>query len=111
MTVLASGTQTAVIGNEHVLYDTTSVVGVLVPFARLNNMQAGDVLELRSYTKVLGSSALEVVYEQQFNDAQAASTGGYVQIGDPVPSDQEYKFTLKQTAGTGRDFDWKVVAI
>lgn len=51
MTIIAEGTQAAVVGTEHTLVtDTTGKVYVLIVDA--GAMVGGDVLELRVYTKV-----------------------------------------------------------
>jgi hypothetical protein len=41
----------------------------------------------------------------------AAPADDAVQLSIPIPADQPVTFTLKQTAGTGRDFPWKVLAL
>ena len=109
MIIEASGTQTAVISTEHTLADLTNT-RTYVAYADVSNMVSGDSLELRVYTKVLSGSTLRCLYYQLLTDAQTAN-GGQLQVAIPVPSDQEFKFTLKQTAGTGRAYDWKVVSI
>lgn len=108
-TLSGSGTQLAVIGTEATLL-TLTAIGTYVAFADLTNMATGDTLELRVYTKVLSSSTLNCLYYDVFTGVQPA-TGGLVTVSIPVPSDQQWRFTLKQIAGTGRNFDWKVLAL
>lgn len=110
MVVEASGTQTAIVGTEHTLADLLTSKTFVV-FVDLSNMQAGDTVELRIYTKVLSTSGLNSAYFQSYSDAQTDATGGKIAIAVPLPSDQEYKATLKQTVGTGRNFDWKVISL
>jgi hypothetical protein len=117
VTVKASGTQLAVINTEHTLnagsFDDN---GVYVLSVNTRNMVNGDVLELRAYTKVLtGDANPSLVYESAYAHAQGdgaapgSSAGGEIdKISIPIPSPYSVTFTLKQTAGTGRNFDWRV---
>lgn len=110
-TLQASGTQTAVIGTEHTLSDLTSPFAVFQVQVNRNAMQSGDILELRIYSKVLAGDNIansSAIY-QQYSGAPTGN-GDQVAMSDPVVSDQEIKFTLKQTAGTGRAYPWKVVS-
>lgn len=110
-TLQASGTQTAVIGTEHTLSDLTAPFVVFQVLVNRNAMLSGDVLELRIYTKVLSGDTIancSAIY-QQYSGAPSGN-GDQVVISMPVVSDQEIKFTLKQTAGTGRAYPWKVVS-
>ena len=109
-TLQASGTQTAVIGTEHTLSDLTAPFAVFQALVDVINMQAGDTTELRIYTKVLSTGGLDSAIYQQLIGAPTGN-GDQVQISVPVVSDKEIKFTLKQTAGVGRSYAWKVVSI
>lgn len=106
----ASGTQTAVIGTEHTL-DDIAVAGTYVSVVDTNAMAAGDVLELRVYVIVLTGGTRRVAYMQRFIDNQP--TDDQIKISVPVGNDLtdagSVRFTLKQTAGTGRAFPWKVL--
>lgn len=100
-----SGTQTATIGTEHSLVtNTTNGTFVLeVDTAALVN---GDLLELRLYTKTLvGDSADALAWKGTFQHAQIAAK----KISPPVASDISIRATLKQVAGTGRAFPWKLL--
>lgn len=101
-----SGSQTATISTEHTLATiTTANVYVLVVDA--NAMVNGDTLELRIYTKAKTGSSSRVAYYQVFDNVQGAPN----LISVPVPIDTEFKATLKQTAGTGRTFDWNILQL
>jgi hypothetical protein len=109
--VVASGTQTATVGTEHTLRDETAGEGEVYDAAiDLANMQANDVLEIRLYVKLLTGGTLHRVYYAKFADAQDDES----QLVHPVvyvPAltvMKEWKLTLKQTAGTGRNYDWTV---
>lgn len=74
-------------------------------------MASGDVLELRIYQIVLTGGTRRVAYFDRWMDAQPADD----QIAISVPISNELtdagslRFTLKQTAGTGRSYPWKVL--
>ncbi len=105
-TVIASGTQTATIGTEHILAtDTTNKTYVLV--VDTGAMVDGDVLELRIYTIVLSAGTERVAYVIEYDNLQ----GEPQKYSVPVPADISFKATLKQTAGTGRAFPWKVLSL
>ncbi len=107
-TVIASGTQSATVSTEHSLAtDTTNKTYVLV--VDTNAMANGDVLELRLKTKVLSGSTARVAYTGVYSNAQGADNANKYSI--PVPANQSIEATLKQTAGTGRSFDWALLAL
>lgn len=104
--LVSSGTQTAVIGTEHTLATVTSVK-TLTLNVDTTNMVAGDLLELRIKYKSLTGGASTLYKLQAYQHSQASPQ----KISDPIPSDIETVFTLKQTAGTGRAFPWKVLSL
>jgi hypothetical protein len=109
--VVASGTQTATINTEHVLLDETSAEGEVYDAAiDLANMQANDVLELRLCVKLLSGGTLHRVYYAKFADVQD-DEGQLVHPVVYIPAltvMKEWRLTLKQTDGTGRNYDWAV---
>jgi len=111
--IVASGTQTATIGTEHVLRDETASEGkVLDALIDIGNLAAGDALEIRVLTKVLTGGTIRRAYYQNFVnawdvEAQGKSPVIYVPA---MTATTEWKLTLKQTVGTGRNFDWKVMS-
>ncbi len=107
-TLDASGTQTASINTEHTLR-TSTANGTFCFIVDLVNMASGDILELRIKTKVLSGSTQHGAYIWTYKDAQNSDNN--VAVSVPIPSDIQAAFTLKQTAGTGRSFDWKVLLI
>jgi hypothetical protein len=107
--VQASGTQAASIGVEQTLADLTSPFAVYQVIVDVSNMQAGDVTNLRVYTKVLLGGRLDSALYQQISGAPTGY-GDNVYLSLPVVSDQEIKFTLQQIAGTPRSYPWKVVS-
>ena len=108
MILEASGTQVAVIGTEHGLASLTQP-RVYCFYVDTTNMISGDTLELRVKNKVLSGDGLTVVYFQAFSGAQ--SSDDITKVSVPLPADIQADFTLKQTAGTGRSFKWKVLSL
>src|SRR4030066_540849 len=107
-TVEASGTQTATISTEHTLA-TVSTAKTLVLLVDVNAMVNADELELRVKTKMLSGGTTRVAYKASYKHAQPADD--LIKISIPIPRDQEAVFTLKQVAGTGRAFPWKVMSL
>ena len=103
---VASGTQTATVGTEHTLH-TSTLAKTFVLIVDTDNLANGDTLELRVKTKVLSTSTSRLAYAASFSHAQAAP----VKLSIPVVSLHELVVTLKQTAGTGRSFDWNLVTL
>lgn len=108
ISVKASNTQTAVINTEHVLL-TTGDDGTYQFFVDVNAMTATDVLELRIKTSVLVAGTIRGCYKQTLRGAQ--NVDGLIFVSVPISTDLGADFTLKQTAGTGRNFPWKVLSI
>lgn len=106
----ASGTQTATIGTEHFV-SSPSVAGVFTLHLDTSNMAGGDLLEVRIYQKILSGGTERVVFYAIFAGAQTADNA--IQVSVPIANDlatsNALRFSIKQTAGTGRDYAWKVL--
>lgn len=102
----SSGTQTAVIGTEHVLVTPTGA-GNRVLKVDLSAMANGDVVELVVYDRVLTGDTAGVVWRSVYRDAQLEP----IVESPPVPQVEGDKFALKQTVGTGRAFKWAVILL
>lgn len=103
---VASGTQAATINTEHSLAtSTTGKTYVLV--VDTANMANGDELELRIKTKVLSGSTARLAYFASYAHVQGAPNKYSV----PVPANRSIEATLKQVAGTGRNFDWALLSL
>ena len=103
VTLSNNGTQTAVISTEHTIFSTT-VNRRYEAYIDLANMAGGDTTELRAYAKIKSGGSFRQFDITTYSGAQ---TSPLIYIA-PLPSDIEYKITLKQTAGTGRAYDWRV---
>lgn len=105
LAVVASGTQTATIGTEHTLATNTSGKTVVL-VVDTGNMANGDILELRLKTKVLSGGTSRLAYIATYSNIQATPQKYSV----PVPANIEIVATLKQTAGTGRNYPWSLLS-
>lgn len=103
---VASGSQTAVIGTEHLLTTQTGI-GIYVLLVSTAGMAAGDALTLKLKTKRASGDPSLIAYTYPFTDAQDVPNKYSV----PVPVDTEIVCTLTQTAGTGRAFPWKLLRV
>jgi hypothetical protein len=107
----ASGTQTATISTEHFL-TSPNVEGKFTGVIDLSNLADGDILELRAYQMVLTGGTARVIDVQYFYGAQPTDQL-IVEWGKDIKNElaesNAVRYSLKQTAGTGRDFPWKVI--
>ncbi len=98
-----SGTQTATISTEHTLA-TITTAGVYILVVNMTNMAGSDELTLRAKEKVLTGSTSAVAHTAMYKGVQADKTTRSI----PIECVHELVFTLQQTAGTGRSFEWSV---
>jgi hypothetical protein len=104
---LEEGTQTATIGTEHFLGNdpkTTSTVAQVI--IDLSNMAAGDITEIRIYRAARPGGTPRVVEVWTAVGAQ----GRPIFVSPPIIFTANWRVSLKQTAGTGRSYDWSIVA-
>jgi len=104
------GTQTATVGTEHTLADT-SAAGTYQLQVDTINMADGDTIELRIYIMVLTGGTRRVVYFDTIYDAQPADDIIKVSIpaSTALSDSGAVRATLKQIAGTGRNFPWNLL--
>lgn len=105
-TVLGSDTDTPPDGNELTLFESTSNkhFGAEVD---LDNMESGDTITVRAYTKVLSGDSYKAFFDQTYSGANGGQSGPVVLV--PFKSGPHgYKLTIQQTAGTFRAFKWRV---
>lgn len=103
---VTSGTQSATLDTEHTLTtETTADIFVLV--VNLTNMVASDITVLRIKTKVLSGGAAVLAFTKTFSGAQTE----VVVYSEPVPSAHSIAFSLEQTDGTGRSYEWSVLKV
>ena len=109
VTSFASGTQTCTINTEYFL-SSPNEAGVYELELDLNALANGDVLEVRIYNMVLTAETSRVMLFYPFHDAQPEPK---IAISEPISNDltdtNALRFSIKQTAGTGRSIPWKVL--
>lgn len=101
-----NGTQTAVINTTHTLA-TITTPGVYMLRVDLNNMANIDRLVLRANVRALAGGTTRQLFSAVFEHSQADKIADSI----PVPVVHELTFTLQQTAGTGRAYDWSVLRL
>lgn len=106
VTLSSNGTQTAVIGTEHTLYNPTTSK-FFTGYIDLTNMASGDTVEVRVFViaKTAGS------YIRYWLGTYSGAQSNPLLYIPSLPSDIGWKLTLKQTAGTGRTYDWRIYEI
>lgn len=102
-TLAQSGTTAALtIGTETTLATDTSNA-TFASFVDTSNLALGDTLEVRIYAINLSGGSLLQDWKGTYSNVQINP----LKQLPFVASDQSYRVTLKQTAGTGRTFGWK----
>ena len=109
VTSFASGTQTATVTTEHTLA-SVNVAGVFQGWVDCSAMLAGDVVELRLYRKAKAGGTARVVDVAVFYGVQPADDAikRSQAVACSLAETDGLKFTLKQTFGTSRSFDYGV---
>lgn len=109
-TVVASGTQTCVVGTEHTLFQS-SAPGVYQLITDLVNEAAGDVIEHRGKRMTLASGTTRVELFQPYYGAQPTDDliKESIPMGTPLSDTGAVTFSIKQTFGTGRAVPWSVI--
>ena len=102
----ASGTQTAVVTTEHTLA-TIATDGTFVLYVDTATMVLIDELVLRVKVKVTSGGTTRLMQIANYVHVQ----GQPIKASIPVASINEVVFTLEQTFGTSRDFDWEIVKL
>lgn len=103
---IANGTQTAVISTEHTLSTQTGAKSYRLK-VNLSNLTNGDIVELRAKSKVLTGGSEALLWYAAFSNVPANP----VVMSPEIPSDYSLTVTLKQTAGTGRQFEWELMEV
>jgi hypothetical protein len=110
VTAQGQGTQTATVTTEHTLLDV-AVAGTFTLHVDTQPMLAADMLELRIYQMVLTGGTRRVAYFVCYCGLQP--TDNLIKISVPISNELTdagaLRFTLKQIAGTSRNFPWKVL--
>lgn len=103
---IASDAQLTVIDTEHPLVTSTLARNFVLRIGG-DVMLAGDVIEIRAKVKVRSGGATIGYIVGTFSGAQPADEEALDSI--PISSVHEIAFTLKQTAGAVRTFEWSLL--
>lgn len=103
VTVEGEGSQTATVGVEHTLHTEVDSRNLSL-IVDLDNLASGDTVELRCKTRVLSGGATREIILGTYSGDQEDEIIQSI----PIVSPYECIFTLKQTAGVSRVFDWRV---
>jgi flagellar basal body L-ring protein FlgH len=108
ITQLYNGTNTLGIGSETVLNSVTpnTTDGVYQLVIDTRNMLAGDVLEIRIKEKTIAASSQGTAIISTLSGVQGSDNNVY--FSPALTLMHGWDMTLKQTAGTGRTFEWSI---
>ena len=105
-TLTTNGTQTATISTEHTLTTQTGNK-FYTAYIDLTNMTSTDTTEIR-VSIIVKTAGSHILY---FMGTYIGAQSNPLVYIAPLPSDISWKLTLKQTAGTGRNYDWRVLEV
>jgi hypothetical protein len=102
----ASGTQAATISTEHFLgTDPETTAGAFQFIVDCTNMVRADSLEVRVYEKPTGSGDTAILVKiWPINNEQAEP----LFVSPALMLLHGWRFSIKQTTGTGRSFKWSI---
>ena len=107
-------TQTAVIGTEHELFRLTGFKSYVF-YAHMLDMEDADEAEVSIYIAMLAGDSISLPSDDflYIRRGFINDEGGGQPVKQSIPfdSDIECVGTLKQTAGTGRAYKWKVISL
>ena len=105
-TLTTNGTQAASIGTEHTLTTQTGNKFYMA-YIDLTNMASGDTVEIR-VSLIIKTAGSHILY--YLGTYAGVQTNPLVYV-PTLPSDLSWKLTLKQTTGTGRNYDYRVLEV
>ncbi len=106
-TLSDSGTTSALTVGTEVTLATDTNNGTFVLEVDTSALALGDLLEIRIYTITLTGGSLVQAWKGTYQHGQINNH----KVSPPVASDQSIRCTLKQVAGTGRAFPWKMLRV
>ena len=108
-TALQTGTQTATINTDHTLGTAVTTAGWYQLEVDGNAMANGDVLQLWIKELPLSGGTARIILFDAWYDAMDANN--IILRLPELGSDQSWEAHLKQSAGTGRAFPWKILQL
>ncbi len=100
-----NGTQAATLVTEHSLGSEETTDGWYWLIVDTSAMANADILVLRAKLKVKSGGTARTVARATFRDAQEQAAA----LSIPFPNIYGLTFTLEQTDGTGRSYDWSIL--
>jgi hypothetical protein len=100
-----NGTQAASLDTEHTLGSEETVDGWYWLVVDTSAMANGDVLVLRAKLKVKTAGTARKIIRATARDVQEQDA----MLSIPIPNIYGLIFTLEQTDGTGRSYDWSIL--
>lgn len=109
VSVVTSGSQTAVISTEHDLATvaTAGVYQIAIDLANLVDGATEDRVTIRVYGKARSTDTERLIEQWEFTGSQ----GKPLFRTNPEVSPHHIRFTLRQDQGTGRAFPWAVYTV
>lgn len=111
----ANASPTALSLNNETFLSSPNAAGAYVLIVDKNAMAAGDVLEIRGYKMAATGLTSRVVWVQTFYGAQATDDKMFASADKVIYNDltdtNAVRFSLTQTAGTGRAYPWTVLEV
>jgi len=104
--VASSGTISNVSINVENVFFSATTNNWFSGYLDLTNMASGDTTILKVYTQIVSPGNYVVYVSQTYTGAQSSPQVYFA----PMPSDIAIKFTLTQTAGTARTYQYRFYA-
>ncbi|GGK32132.1 hypothetical protein GCM10010124_26140 [Pilimelia terevasa] len=104
--IKAEGQQTATLTTEHTLLDTSDAGNYQLK-VDTTNLAGAEYVDLKIYDKAKTGGSYRLVQSVRVAAGAAYPISESVPLTAPLGA----KFTLTQTGGTGRSFDWSVVQL
>lgn len=98
-------------GTEQTIKEITTV-GTFALYINTDNMQNGDVIELRAKVKISSSGSYVTLFNASYaHDQGDPDKSEVLKVSVPVTHIHGLKYTLQQVAGTNRDYPYEIVQL
>lgn len=108
VSVNTNSTSTAAIVGTDVTLATITAAGIYELYVQLNNLVAGDIVELRAWVKAYTGATEYLAWGPATYGPLVPSV--LLPASPAIVSPISVRFSLKQVAGTARNFGWSVVS-
>ena len=96
-------------GSEQLLFSTDEICATAMLLVNVDNMDVGDSISIRTYIRMKSGGGWILVDADTYADADGGLVDGLLADEGVPASPYGARFTLEQTAGTNRDYDWLLV--